>query len=68
MIIPTRTPNSRGTRMKILWGYPGWGWKMYGLASFEPGKQWFLGYSKNIMLPKKETGELCDEDSMEVEI
>jgi hypothetical protein len=54
--------------MKILWGYPGWGWKMYGLASFEPGKQWFLGYSKNIMLPKKETGELCDEDSMEVEI
>ena len=32
--------------MRILFGYPGWGWAMWGVASFKPGRMWFIGYSK----------------------
>ena len=34
--------------MKLLWGYPGWGWKMYGIASLKPGNMWFFGFSKQL--------------------
>ena len=34
--------------MKILFGYPGWGWKMYGIASFKPKRMWFIGFSKQL--------------------
>ena len=36
--------------MRVLLGFPGWGWKMYGLASFRSGGMWFIGFSKQ--LPK----------------
>ena len=39
--------------MKLLWGFPGWGWRMYGLASFKAGRMWFIGFSKQ--LPKEQT-------------
>ncbi len=41
--------------MRILYGFPGWGWKMYGLASFRSGSMWFVGFSKQ--LPKVTTDE-----------
>ena len=34
--------------MKVLFGFPGWGWKMYGLSSFRSGGMWFLGFSKQL--------------------
>ena len=34
--------------MKMLFGFPGWGWKMYGLASFRSGSMWFIGFSKQL--------------------
>ena len=36
--------------MRIIFGFPGWGWKMYGIASFRVGSMWFIGFSKQ--LPK----------------
>ena len=39
--------------MRLLFGYPGWGWRMYGLASFKEGRMWFVGFSKQI--PKETT-------------
>lgn len=30
--------------MRVLLGYPGWGWKMYGLLGKE--NKWFFGFSK----------------------
>lgn len=41
--------------MKLLFGFPGWGWRMYGLASFRSGKMWFIGFSRQ--LPRKEQQE-----------
>ena len=41
--------------MRVLFGFPGWGWKMYGLASFRSGSMWFVGFSKQ--LPKVGAGE-----------
>lgn len=32
--------------MRILWGFPGWGWRMYGIASFRPERMWFIGFSR----------------------
>lgn len=34
--------------MRVLCGFPGWGWKMYGLASFRIGRMWFVGFSKQL--------------------
>lgn len=34
--------------MKFLCGFPGWGWRMYGVASFHIGKMWFIGFSKQL--------------------
>lgn len=31
--------------MKLLWNYPGWGWKMYGLARLSRRPMWFVGFS-----------------------
>jgi hypothetical protein len=41
--------------MRVLFGFPGWGWKMYGLASFRSGSMWFVGFSKQ--LPRVGAGE-----------
>ena len=37
--------------MRVLFGFPGWGWKMYGLASFRSGSMWFIGFSKQLPYP-----------------
>ena len=34
--------------MKVMFGGPGWGWKMYGLVSLKPKRVWFLGFSKQL--------------------
>lgn len=34
--------------MVFLKGYPGWGWKMYGIAKLHGIGLWFLGFSKQI--------------------
>lgn len=34
--------------MKIIWGFPGWGWRMYGVISLRKGHMWFLGFSSQI--------------------
>lgn len=44
--------------MKVLFGFPGWGWKMYGLASFRSGRMWFVGFSKQ--LPKVGGGDTAE--------
>lgn len=36
--------------MKLLFGFPGWGWKMYGLASFRSRHMWFIGFSKQLQV------------------
>lgn len=44
--------------MRVLFGFPGWGWKMYGLASFRSGSMWFIGFSKQLpKLGADKTGE-----------
>ena len=45
--------------MRVLLGFPGWGWKMYGLASFRSGSMWFVGFSKQ--LPKVGAGRTATE-------
>lgn len=35
-------------KIRILWGHPGWGWRMYGLASFSSGRMWFIGFSRQL--------------------
>ena len=37
--------------MRLLFGFPGWGWKMYGMASFRSGSMWFVGFSKQLPMP-----------------
>lgn len=37
--------------MKVLWGYPGWGWQMFGLIGKE--NKWFFGLSRKEFLPKE---------------
>lgn len=37
--------------MRVLFGYPGCGWKMYGLASFRKWRMWFVGFSKQLKSP-----------------
>lgn len=34
--------------MRILFGTPGFGWVMYGVASFKPDRMWFFGFSRAI--------------------
>lgn len=34
--------------MRLVWGFPGWGWRMYGLVSLTKGKMWFIGFTKQI--------------------
>jgi hypothetical protein len=34
--------------MKIVWKYPGWGWRMYGLLNTTKHPYWFFGFSKTI--------------------
>jgi len=34
--------------MRVLFGFPGWGWKMYGLASFRSGNMWFVGFTRQL--------------------
>lgn len=48
--------------MRMLFGFPGWGWKMYGLASFRREHMWFIGFSKQI--PSKAEKR---EESMNIE-
>ena len=45
--------------MRVLLGFPGWGWKMYGLASFRSGSMWFVGFSKQ--LSKGCAGDTADD-------
>ena len=49
--------------MRVLLGFPGWGWKMYGLASFRSGSMWFVGFSKQ--LPKVGAGGTAPNSSFE---
>ena len=44
--------------MRVLFGFPGWGWKMYGLASFRSGSMWFVGFSRQ--LPKVGDGDTAE--------
>lgn len=37
--------------MRIVFGFPGWGWKMYGLMQVTKKPYWFIGFS--IELEKK---------------
>ena len=37
--------------MKVLWGYPGWGWQMFGLIGKE--NKWIFGLSRKEFLPKE---------------
>jgi len=37
--------------VKVLWGYTGWGWKMFGLIGTE--NKWFFGLSKKAFLPEE---------------
>jgi len=32
--------------MKIVWKYPGWGWRMYGLLNITKRPYWFIGFSR----------------------
>lgn len=41
--------------MRVLFGFPGWGWKMYGLASFSSGHMWFIGFSKQLPTASDDT-------------
>jgi len=34
--------------MTWLWGYPGGGWEMYGLASLAGERVWFIGFSRQL--------------------
>lgn len=43
------------SRIRWLWGFPGWGWRMYGVASFRAGRMWFIGFSKQEVRHGKET-------------
>lgn len=52
--------------MKLLFGFPGWGWKMYGFASFKPGRMWFFGFSKQ--LDGKACAAMKDERIKELEV
>lgn len=33
--------------MRCVWGWPGFGWKMYGVIGAR--QRWFFGLSRNIM-------------------
>jgi len=45
------TVETEKRRMKVLWGYPGWGWQMFGLIGKE--NKWFFGLSRKEFLPKE---------------
>lgn len=34
--------------ISLIFGFPGWGWKMYGLISLKKGRMWFIGFSKQL--------------------
>jgi hypothetical protein len=44
----THTQYQSQKGIRLLWGYPGWGWRMYGIASFAQGKMWFIGFSRQL--------------------
>ena len=46
--------------MRFLWGWPGWGWHMYGILG--KNNMWFIGLSRQstVVTPKR-FHEILDE-------
>ena len=41
--------------MRLLFGYPGWGWKMWGILGKE--NRWFVGFSMQERKPEESNAD-----------